>query len=220
VIPWWLQVAWIGLYVGGVLGIAQWIAGRRTANEYTRKFVHIATGNIVVPTWLLDVPLWLALTFSGAFCVVTLLSYRLPILGSLSGIDRRSWGTFFYALSIALLIAVCWPTGQQRAAVVGILVMTWGDALAALVGQALGRWVYTVFGVKKTVEGTLAMVATSFVVALAVLAPAVGAGAVPIALAVALLAAALEVVSIGGVDNLTVPLGSAALCAWLLQGSP
>lgn len=214
---WGWQVGWISLYVGGVLAMAHWLAGQRTAAEHTRKFVHIAIGNIILPTWLLAVPLWLALTFGIAFSLVTLLSYRFNLLNSL-GVDRRGWGTFFYALSITLLIAFYWPSGKQVAAVVGILVMTWGDALAALVGQRWGRIAYQVLGARKTLEGTATMVVVSFAVTFAVLCSRFGATptAALAAFTVALVAAALETVSFGGLDNLTVPLGSAVLTDWFI----
>lgn len=215
---WWVQIGIIALWVGGVLGTAQWLAARRVTDEHVRKFVHIGIGNIILLAWGLRIPLWLALSVSILFCVVTLLSYRFSILASINSINRKSWGTFFYALSIAVLVGVCWPLNLQVVAVVGILIMTWGDALAALVGQAYGRWFYKVLGVRKTVEGTLTMAGVSFLVCLAVLGGTFGLSTAVIvgSLGIALAAAGLETVSVAGVDNLTVPLGSAALCSWLI----
>ncbi|AGY56970.1 diacylglycerol/polyprenol kinase family protein [Gloeobacter kilaueensis] len=217
-IAWWWQSVWIGLYVGGVLAIAQWLANHRTANEYTRKFVHIATGNIILLAWMLQVTRPVALGFGLLFCAVTLLSYRYRFLGSLSGVNRRSFGTFFYALSISLLVACFWYPDRKIVAVLGILVMTWGDALAALVGQSLGRRTYKVLGVRKTLEGSLTMAAVSFVVALLLVGITCGWGGSTIfgAGTIAVVAAALEVISVGGVDNLTVPVGSAILANILL----
>ena len=216
---WWWQVGWIGLWVGGVLTIAQLLAARNVADEYTRKFVHIGIGNIILLAWLLRVPLWLILTFGVVFCAVTLLSYRFAFLSSINGVNRRSWGTFYYALSITLLAAIYWPRGEEIAAVLGVLVMTWGDALAALVGQSIGRHEYKVVGMRKTLEGSATMAAVSFVVGALLLGANFGLGVPTLvaALVIAVAAAGLEVFSVGGIDNLTVPLGSAMLCSWLMQ---
>jgi phytol kinase len=219
VIAWWWQVVAIGLYVGSVLGIAQWLASRGIADERSRKFVHIATGNIILLAWWLAVPLWLALAFGATFCAVTLLSYRYRLLGSVGGVDRKSWGTFFYSLSITLLIAFYWPQNLQVVAAVGVLVMTWGDAVAALVGQTWGRREYKVLGMRKTVEGSLAMAVVSFAVCLLLLGFTCGWSLPTVlsALAIAGAATGLEIISVGGIDNLTVPLGSALLTQGLIQ---
>ena len=69
---------------------------------------------------------------SVLFSLVALLSYRYPILPGINGVGRHSLGTFFYATSIGLLTAAFWPMNLPQYAALGILVMTWGDGLAAL----------------------------------------------------------------------------------------
>jgi phytol kinase len=218
-IPWWQQIFWLALWVGGVLGIAQLLAQRGTADEYVRKFVHIGTGNIILLAWALKTPLWLALGFGIVFSAVTLLSYQVNILSSINGVNRKSWGTFFYALSITLLIGIFWSRSEPLIAALGILIMTWGDAFAALVGQTWGRRSYQVFGVKKTLEGSLAMGLVSFVVCILLLGFAYGirVEVLGCAMLLATTATALETLSVAGIDNLTVPLGSAILGSWLIH---
>jgi len=99
------------------------------------------------------------------------------------------------------------------------LVMTWGDALAAIVGQRWGTHGYRAAGVYKTWEGSLVMALVSAGVSLAVLSVSLGFswGLVAVALGIGAVACGLEVFSQGGIDNLTVPLGSAVL-AWLWVG--
>jgi phytol kinase len=218
-IPWWQQIFWLTLWVGGVLGMAQLLAQRGTAEEYVRKFVHIGTGNIILLAWWLNTPLWLALGFGIVFSAVTLLSYRVNILSSINGVNRKSWGTFFYALSITLLIGIFWSRSEPLIAALGILIMTWGDAFAALVGQTWGRRSYQVFGVKKTLEGSLAMALVSFFVCILLLGFVYGIRVESLGCAVllAMTATALETLSVAGIDNLTVPLGSAILSSWLIH---
>ena len=103
--------------------------------------------------------------FSG----VALLSYRFALLPGINGIGRKSLGTFFYALSIGVLVAWFWPLGLPQYAVIGILTMTWGDGMAALIGQRFGRHPYQLWGEKKSWEGSLAMLLVSYAVCASVL---------------------------------------------------
>jgi len=205
-----IVIAWLG-----IVAIAALSAKRSflATPEIVRKVVHIGTGNVILRAWWFQMPVWLGIGASAIFSGVTLAYYWLPILPMINGVGRRSWGTFFYAMSIGVLISVFWPLGQPQYAVIGILVMTWGDGMAALIGQRWGKHPLVLWGNAKSWEGTATMAAVSFGVAFAVLLGCQG----PIgptwgvACAIALVAAALEVVSQFGIDNLTVPLGSGAI---------
>ncbi len=209
-------VAWLGLVGGVAEGLRQ---NTNIDTEITRKIVHIGAGHVILLAWWLQTPTWMGLAASVAFSGVALFSYRYPILPGINGVGRQSLGTFFYAISIGVLTAFFWPTWQPQYAALGILVMTWGDGLAALVGQNFGRHPYKILGNKKSWEGSLTMALASFVVAVGVLGAASGLSwpVAGIALAVAISATLLETLSFYGVDNLTVPLGS-ALFAYGLMG--
>ncbi len=91
--------------------------------------------------------------------------------------------------------------------------MTWGDGLAALIGQRFGQHHYKVWGREKSWEGSLTMALVSYFVSSLVLLGVQGNvwQTWVVSLAVALVATGLEAFSMFGIDNLTVPLGSAAL---------
>lgn len=202
-----LTGAWLALVLLVAEGLTRFT---RTDSEITRKVVHIGTGNVILLAWWLQIPAWLGIAASILFSILTLLSYRYPILPSVSGIGRQSWGTFFYAVSIGILIALFWQGFPQYAAL-GILVMTWGDGLAALVGQRYGKHRYQVWGIPKSWEGSLAMAGVSYVVSSLILLGVQGNHwqTWVVSLAVAAVATGLEAFSKFGIDNLTVPLGSA-----------
>ncbi|WP_318655451.1 SEC59/DGK1/VTE5 family protein [Leptolyngbya sp. KIOST-1] len=205
-----LVAAWLAVVGGAAEGL------RRTANldaEITRKIVHIGAGHVILLAWWLNTPAWMGIAASVVFSGVALLSYRLPILPGINGVGRNSLGTFFYALSIGVLTAIFWPLGLPQYAAIGILVMTWGDGLAALIGQNFGRHTYKIFGNQKSWEGSLTMAVASFLVCFLVLGFTAGFTGVAggTALGVAIASTLLETLSFFGLDNLTVPLGSAAL---------
>ena len=216
----WLQIAVVGLWLGIVLAIAGAVS--RLANsdsEVVRKIVHIGTGNVILFAWWFNIPAWVGIGASVLAGVTTLLSYRLPILPGINSIGRKSLGTFFYAISIGILVAWFWAVQKPYFAALGILIMTWGDGLAALIGQRYGKHVYTVGGVKKSWEGTLTMALASFIVSSSILLAVQGNTGLTwfVAFVVALVATGLEAFSWYGIDNLSVPIASAGLAFLLTQ---
>jgi len=185
--------------------------------EVIRKIVHIGIGNVILLAWWLQIPPWLGVAASALFGMVTLLSYKFPILPGINSVGRKSLGTFFYTLSFGFLIGFFWGSNPQFA-VLGILVMSWGDGLAALIGQSFGAHPYKVLGMKKSWEGSLTMLLVSFLVSGLVLGATQGMGVGwGIAVLVAIAATILETFSRFGIDNLTVPLGSGAIAYLLVQ---
>ncbi|BAY62877.1 phosphatidate cytidylyltransferase [Calothrix brevissima NIES-22] len=218
--PLWLQIAIVAVWVVFILAIA-WTVNRLAHKdpEIVRKIVHIGTGNVILLAWWLNIPASLGITASILASAVTLLSYRLPILPGINSVGRQSLGTFFYAVSFGVLIACFWYLQQPHYAALGILVMTWGDGLAALIGQRFGKNKYKVFGVQKSWEGSLTMTLVSYLVSSLILLGVQGNiwQTWVISLLVAIVATALEAFSLLGIDNLTVPLGSAALAFLLVE---
>jgi phytol kinase len=212
----------VGLYLVLLLTIAEAINRWRGNNsELTRKIVHIGSGNVVLMAWLLQIPAWVGIAAAAIASIIALISYFLPILPSINSVGRKSLGTFFYAVSLGSLVAVFWPMGYPQYAAIGISVMAWGDGLAALVGQRWGAHPYRILGMNKSWEGTLTMAGASFGVTLGILLGVSGAlsgSVLGISALVALAATGLESISLWGLDNLTVPLGSAFFAFYLSQG--
>lgn len=207
------MILWLAL-VGGASEAARRIGA---SPEITRKIVHIGAGQVILIAWWLAVPAWVGVSASVFFSAIALASYRFPLLPGINGIGRQSLGTFFYAVSIGLLTLWFWPLQQPHYAAIGILIMTWGDGLAALIGQRYGEHPYQVWGEKKSWEGSLAMCLVSYIVCATILGLVQGPTLSTwlISSIVAVLATALEAVSKYGVDNLSVPIGAAAVGFWL-----
>ncbi|MGH2412297.1 MAG: diacylglycerol/polyprenol kinase family protein [Microcystaceae cyanobacterium] len=210
----------VGLYLGLLILVAERL-NRLTSTdaEITRKVVHIGTGNVILLAWWLNIPAWVGIGAAIIASIVALVSYFIPILPSINSVGRKSLGTFFYAISIGVLVAWFWPLGQPQYAAIGILVMALGDGLAAIIGQNWGQHPYQVLGIQKSWEGSLTMAGVSFLVTGLILL-AVGGNFWQtwlVALAVAIVATSVEAFSKLGIDNLTVPLLSAALSFFLNQ---
>lgn len=187
--------------------------------EVIRKVVHMGTGNVILIAWWLELPSWVGVSASILFSAIALVSYYVPILPNINSIGRKSFGTFFYAVSIGVLVAWFWSINLPQYAALGILVMTWGDGLAALIGRRFGRHTYKLWDMQKSWEGSGTMALVSYAVSLSILLGTVGNvwQIWLISLAVSLVATGLEAFSKFGIDNLTVPIGSAAIAFFLSQ---
>ncbi|AFZ31991.1 phosphatidate cytidylyltransferase [Gloeocapsa sp. PCC 7428] len=216
----WQQITIVGTWLGVILLLAV-VAKRYTSadSEITRKIVHIGTGNIILFAWWLDIPASVGIGASIVASIVTLLSYKFPLLPGINSVGRQSLGTFFYAVSIGVLVAWFWSIEQPQYAALGILVMTWGDGLAALIGQRFGKHRYKLWGIQKSWEGSLAMGVVSYIVSSLIFLSVQGNiwQTWFISLVIAVVATSLEAFSKFGIDNLTVPLGSAAIAFALTQ---
>ncbi|AFY51169.1 dolichol kinase [Nostoc sp. PCC 7524] len=221
--PLWLQISIVAAWVSLILAIAGLVSRFATSDpEIIRKIVHIGAGHVIFIAWWLNIPASVGIGASIVASVVTLLSYIFPILPGINSVGRQSLGTFFYAASVGILVACFWYLQQPQYAAIGMMVMAWGDGLAALIGQRFGKHKYKIWGAQKSWEGSLTMVLVSYLVCSLILLGVFGNiwQTWIVALAVAVVATALEAFSFLGIDNLTVPLGSAGLAFALMQILP
>ena len=216
----WLRIASVPVYVGTIVLTSELLHRYTTTSpEQVRKVVHIGTGNVILLAWLLQLPAWVGIVSAVLAGIITLVSYRLPILPGVNSVGRKSLGTFFYAVSIGVVSAVFWPMQLPYYGVIGILIMAWGDGLAAIIGQKYGKHPYTIVGNTKSWEGTLTMLGVSYAIVSLVLLNVQGniwqtwVVGIPVAIA----ATAVESIAQWGVDNLTVPLTGAGLAYFINQ---
>jgi len=197
--------------------------GRRPP-EFTRKFIHIGVGMWVVGTALLFETWYLALIPPATFVVINAVSYAMGMIKAMESADRENLGTIYFPISFLFLIYLFW--GRPVLMVASLMPMTWGDAMAAIVGRRYGHYHYTVGGKTRSVEGSVAMLFWSWVptfLALTLMPLISGMPSINWLLALiysgalALLSTLVEAVSPWGIDNLTVPAAAAVLLP-LLRG--
>ncbi|MCX7949999.1 MAG: DUF92 domain-containing protein [Treponemataceae bacterium] len=204
------------MYVFLLIGFAGFLSrGGIVSSATSRKVVHIGVSH-----WWLFAMFWMKSPFVASFgpavfIVLNWLSIRLKVFKGMNNDDsRHNYGTVYFPISLLLLVLAAW-NGLMPKWVAGtaILVLGWGDGLAALVGEALRSPSGTVFGSRKSLAGTVAMFCVSTVVVFIMTMVFEPNSTVSLALGRALgtglVAAYLEVFSPFGTDNLTVPLGTA-----------
>ena len=206
------------VYVFGILfaaeGLRKW---RGYPIDFTRKFVHIGVGMWVVGTVLLFESRYIAVIPPLSFVALNYISYRRSVFQAMETGERENLGTVYFPISFALLILWLWP--RPELLVAALMPMTWGDALAAIAGGRWGRHKHPFAGSMKSWEGSLTMFLASWLaVSLALLVfSSLGWWAMlGGALIVALAATVAEAITPWHLDNLTVPLISAAALTLLL----
>ena len=101
--------------------------------ELSRKIIHIGTGPVILLAWLFDIPKNIAF-FSAFFVTLALgINYQFGLLPAIEDIERKSFGTIAYGISITLLLFLFWPRYASSISI-GILSMAFGDGLAGLIG--------------------------------------------------------------------------------------
>jgi phytol kinase len=211
-----IQITAVAVWLGLVFLASEILHRFKQDPELVRKVVHIGTGHVLLIAWWLQIPTWLCVSAGVTFTAIALASHHTNILPMLNDVGRKTYGVFYYALSITILVGLLWDHHPQYA-VIGVMVMSWGDGMAALIGKRFGKHTFIYMGNKRSLEGSLAMFVTSLIVMLGIFASghSLSPRDVGVAIPVAAIAAILEAFSPGGTDNLSVPLASASLSYFL-----
>ncbi len=202
--------------VAGILAKKEIISG-----EASRKVVHIGVSNWIVLALFIFQDWYFAIIGPVSFIVINYISWKLDLFGGMESGDK-SPGTVFFAITLSILTMHFWwlyniGAGDFRyIAVMGLLVLGWGDGFAAVFGH---RWGKKKLVGSKSLVGTMTMFAVSAIVIFLVLGFA---GAhnmltnVLLALGLSALGTLTELFIPGGWDNLLIPLVvSYAYYGWL-----
>jgi phytol kinase len=177
----------------------------------TRQIVHIGTGLLCMlfPIMLHDH--WLVLLLCGSFAICLFLSLQFHFLRSINAIDRISYGTLLYPLSVYGCYLAYNYFHNPLFFYLPVLTLGICDPIAAIFGK---QWPYGEFHIghdTKTVTGSLAFFLSSFVLTVIVsgfFSPVHSSinSLLPVSILIAILATLTEAFSIKGLDNITIPL--------------
>ena len=183
--------------------------------ELSRKIIHIGTGPVILLAWLFDIPKNIAFITALLITIALGVNYQYRLLPAIEDIERKSFGTIAYGISITVLLLLFWPRHASSISI-GVLSMAFGDGLAGLIGKSIKSRQWSVLGQSKSIAGTLTMgsivaITTGIISAINHL------DIQPVEIIViSLIATVLEQISPWGVDNITVPIGVTCIGVWLL----
>ena len=175
--------------------------------EALRKIIHIGMGPLIPIAQYLQIDQKSALTFTAIIAILIFLNYSYKFFPSIEDVDRKSFGTLFYCISLFILIFFFWEK-DPYALIAGFFIMTFGDGLAGLIGKNFKSKNWIFFKQKKSFFGTATMFLTSLLVVCS-LAYIQKYNFNINLLMIAFIATTLEQFSVIGIDNLLVPIASA-----------
>ena len=180
--------------------------------SWSRSFSHLAAGLITIPFPWLFTSHWWVLILALQSSLVLYTTRRLGLLPSHHRIAGKSAGSYLFFLSIYLCFIASFQTGRKELFVVPLLVLSFSDVAAALVGRSFGKRTIQkrqpVDGTSKTIAGSTAFFITAVVVLFLSFYYYMQwnlASVIPMALLIALLATTAEAYSPHGIDNLSIP---------------
>ena len=179
------------------------------SREIVRKIIHIGIGPLIPIALFLKIDQNSALIFTGIISLVVFINYKYKILPIIEDVERKSYGTLFYCISLFILISIFWNK-DPFSLITGFFIMTFGDGLAALIGKSFNSRNWIFFKQKKSLFGTLTMFFTSLLI-VCLLGYAQQNSFNLNYFTIAFIATVFEQFSFLGIDNLIVPISS-ALC--------
>jgi dolichol kinase len=125
--------------------------------KFSRKFLHIMVGNVLFILPLFTSQFVITFLAAAPFIVLTFLMspYSTIKLHGIISSSGHGLGLVYYSISWTVLAFFFF--NQPWIIAVGIAAMSYGDGMAALIGEKYGKHKYNIFGDKKSFEGSIAM---------------------------------------------------------------
>ncbi len=177
------------------------------SKEIVRKIIHIGIGPLIPIAQFLKIDQNSALIFTGIVSLMVFINYTYKLFPIIEDVERKSYGTLFYCLSLFILIYLFWDK-DPYALICGFFIMTFGDGLAGLIGKSFNSKSWIFFKQKKSLFGTSTMFLTSLIVVCSI--GFVQQNSLNLNyFTIAFFATLLEQFSVLGIDNFIVPISSA-----------
>lgn len=201
-----------GCVVALMLALSAYQKRRKPHPEWVRKLMHLGAGAIALSLPWLFRENWPVIALSllaagGMFAVTTLTALRSSLGAVTGGVFRRTLGEVCFPLGAGVIFLLA--DGDWLLYTIPILILTFADSAAALVGVFYGMHHYTTSEGLKTWEGSAAFVLTAFLCTLIPLLLFTAIGRVElllIAVLMAILAMLLDAVAWWGLDNFLIPV--------------
>lgn len=180
--------------------------------EIRRKLMHVSMGMLALSfPWIFSqyYHVWLLATLA-TLALLTVRCIRLlkiRIGGAIHTICRKSYGELCFPVAIATLYSLA--DGQLLLYMIPLLILTFADSLAALVGVYYGRYRYQSPDGSKTLEGSFTMFIVSMgcvIVSLSISGLMAFETILLIAFNLAMVITLVEAISWRGLDNFMIPV--------------
>ena len=184
--------------------------------EALRKIIHIGIGPLIPFAKFLEIDQITALYFTGLIALFTFINYQFKLFPIIEDVNRKSYGTLFYCLSLFILISLYWDK-DPTSLFAGFFIMTFGDGFAGLIGKNFKSKSWFLLYQKKSFFGTMTMFLTSLIIVFSLS----YFQKYPFNInffTIAFISTALEQFSFWGIDNLVVPIAGAICFNFFITG--
>ena len=181
------------------------------SQEATRKFVHLTGGIVSLCFAYVFKSHWTILALCVAFVTLMATTRKMGLLKSVHGIKRKSSGDILHPVAIYLTFAATSYFEKPDFYLISVMVLSVSDALAAIIGVSYGFKVYSVEEERKSLEGSVIFLLSTFLIVhlgLLLLTSVGRMECVLSALLIAVLVTCFEAISLGGADNIIIPFGT------------
>ena len=210
----------IGLIVASIYILVIFLTSKlfkKKGKEVTRKYIHIMLSNI----WFISLAFFdnfiIAAILPMLFVIINSLSYKYNLIKIMEREDKKEGiGTVYYAISLTILSLVTFYIDKPILALPGILIMGYGDGLAAVVGQSIKSKSFNIFGSTKSIAGSTTMFIVSLIISVLIFAFIGVDYLIGKSILIAFIATILEAISVKGLDNITVPIIITAIVGYII----
>lgn len=192
-----------------IIGIATILEKKKILDdEQSRKFIHIGVSNWWFLVFFFFDNLWLAIIPPIVFIILNYASYKMNLIKSMERSGNGNLGTVYFPISLLILVVLSFTVTSPLVGGLGILVLGYGDGLAAVIGKKFGKRKLIN---NKSLEGSITMFIVSML-ATFILVPVFLSAAISLpvllvfSIIIASTATAVELFTPKGLDNLSIPL--------------
>lgn len=179
----------------------------KLSNDFSRKIIHITVGNWIFVALFYFTEWYYAVVGPVAFVLINFLSYKFTIFQAME-LDEKNPGTIYYPISLTVCtLLTFWSKPFLALPFLGIMAMTWGDGMAAVIGK---KFPVRQIRKGKSIGGSGAFFIFTFIASVIYLSVAGATFSINtmilVCLGTAIAGVVIELFSPKNTDNLTVPL--------------
>lgn len=209
-------LALLAVFTGFVFALGEMLRRRgRLTPEQSRKMLHIGGCATAFAFPFLFTSHWTVLAICGGFFLLIAFLGRRGALHAVSDVERKSYGSLLHPVALYICYRLADYNHNFAFYEIAILVLALSDTAAAFVGQRYGHLRYRVDKKDfRTLEGSVFFFLVTYALVHHILLLALKMApleATALSLMIAILVTLFEAVSLGGADNIAVPLGVMAI---------
>ncbi len=188
-------------FVIGILLLTTLLEKRQiVGDEGARKLIHVAVAHWYILAMFTFDNAFLVTIIPLTFVLINYLSHRFNLLSAMERDqeDRHDLGTVYYAISLTIITFIAFYFDYRLEGLFAVLAMGYGDGFGAILGKRYGK--KKVFHHKSYV-GSFAMLFFTLLIGLIIFS-----SQWHFIILIAVIATFLEMFTVNGYDNLSVPL--------------